>query len=349
MMSAENVKVLYPFTQSDYGFANEAIAARLKKQPDAVVVLTQKGRLSDALDAAHVSYFILPLQFTLTPQTFYLTALFKLMTGSLPLFRFVREAGPFKAAFFHDLTSALCWSGPLKMARIPYIVSMSKLENFSKYATITLSDSAFLLCPCPFIKEATPGRFHDKMFVVPFVPPARFFKDEEIRRAKKRLLKENRAAPDAALIMTDAPREQSLDGFSSAFEKASGRKTAFARVSDFETADALIAALTACDFYAGFKPFAWDPVPLFAAMRAQTPVLTVRKGLYMDVIENGVNGVFFDSDDDADAQAAQAAALLNDADGVKALRASAADWTDTIYKKTLDFMKELYDSVGKKK
>lgn len=349
-MPAENAKILYPFTQSDYGFANEAIASRIKKQPNAVVVLARKGPLSDALDAARVSYFILPMKFSLTPRTFYLTVLFKLMTRSLPLFRFIRETGPFKAVFFHDLTSALCWSGPLKMARIPYIVSMSKLESFSKYATIVLSDAAFLLCPCPFIKEATPGRFQNKMFVVPFVPSARFFKVEEVRRVKKRLLKEKGVTTDAVVIMTDAREDDgAAERFLKAFKDVFSRAAVFARLSDYQTADELSAALSACDFYAGFKPFAWDPAPLFAAMRANVPVLAVRKGLYMDVIEDGINGVFFESDDDAAQQAADAAALLNDADKTKALKSSAAAQAEMIYKKTLDFMKELYDSVGKKK
>lgn len=344
----EKTKILYPFVFSDYGYENEIIVQRIKKQPDAIVVINKQGPLSELFDKAGISYFILPLKKMITPRTFYPVVLWRLVSSSLSLFRFVREVGPFKALFFHDLTTALCWSGTTKMGRIPYIVSMSKLEAFSKYATIVLSDASFLLCPCPFIKESTPGRFHQKMFVVPFVPSFKNILPAEIRRSKKRSFKDknNKSIEQTFVIMTDAlHNDDRVVRFASVLELETGQKTGLLHTDDYKTGKELSVALAGCHLFLGVKSFNLDPFALFAAMRAEVPVFSVRQGLYMDVISDGESGVFFKDDTNMTENAVQTAEFFKNVTAVDTLKKTAAEQVEIIYQKTLDFMKKLYDSI----
>lgn len=337
----EKTKILYPFVFSDYGYENEIIVQRIKKQPDAIVVINKQGPLSELFDKAGISYFILPLKKVITPRTFYPAVLWRLVSSSLSLFRFVREVGPFKALFFHDLTTALCWSGTTKMGRIPYIVSMSKLEAFSKYATIVLSDASFLLCPCPFIKESTPGRFHKKMFVVPFVPSSKNTLSADAKRAKN-----DKPAERNFVIMTDGGQnDENPARFASSFEKETGRKVEMLYVDNYKTGKELAVALAGCHLFLGVKSFNLDPFALFAAMRAEVPVFSVRQGLYMDVISDGESGVFFKDDTNMTQNAVQTAEFFKNVTAVDTLKKTAAEQVEIIYQKTLDFMKKLYDSI----
>lgn len=157
------ITVLYPFFEEAYSDSTEDTVETIKnlaKQGivNPLIVVNKTGKISKLLKKARLSYEEENLAKTVEPNDFYFKALFKLMMSTLPLFRYFRTH---KVDVVHcfDLLPLLTWSNVAKMNRIPYIYSVSKVEEkYSHYATLMIQDARKLICISEAIKEQLPPR-----------------------------------------------------------------------------------------------------------------------------------------------------------------------------------------------
>ena len=155
--------ILYPFIEDGYNkhtesFIEEILWIQKSRRVDTLITVDRKGRSSDLLRKAGLSYEEIPFSKPVGTKDFYFTALFKLMRSSLPLFFYVRSH---KVNVVHcpDLISLLCWGNTAKMNRVRFIVSLQDAEKFSHYTSLMLVDASRLVCRTEDVRNKIPARF----------------------------------------------------------------------------------------------------------------------------------------------------------------------------------------------
>ena len=348
MMENSEKRILYPFSEETFSPLTSAAIQVMKRTPDREIVVNKKGRTTDAFDKAGLRYAILRSDTLVTPKDFCPVALARLFCVSLPQFVFMRQFDrPVDFVHFFDLTTAMTWWGTTHMFKTPYVLTVGTMEKFSKMASMTLKDARYLLASTPFVKETTPALLQRKMYVVPALSGSFALKESAARRERSAFLKKRGFKEGDVLCATDAPADDSsVKDFCDALKRQTGKNVC---VCAFKGNGALpfsewTEVVSACSFFIGFDDCSANAVGFFAALGAEIPVFCVRRGIYLDVAAENENAVFVDVGD-AGKQAAFVDGFLNDEGRKKALTEAARRSYDALRKKTVDFMKEMYDSV----
>lgn len=155
--------ILYPFIEDGYNdytasFIEELSWIQQSRRVDTLITVDRKGRISDLLKKAKLSYEEVPFASPVGTKDFYFTALFKLIRSSLPLFFYFR-AHKIHAVHCPDILSLLCWGNTAKMNRVRFIVSLQEAGKFSHYTSLMLVDAAKLICRTEDIRSKIPSRF----------------------------------------------------------------------------------------------------------------------------------------------------------------------------------------------
>lgn len=334
--------ILFPLTEEAFNETTPAMIETIKKTPNRVVVVNKKGKITNLLEKRGISYTFLASDTVVTSRMFWLTAVFKLLGGSLPQFIFIRQLeNPVDFVYFSDLISAMSWSGTTRMFRLTYIISLSQMERFSKYATIILKDARFLLAPTPFVKETTPEEYQRKIYVTPTLPRVSFFSDKERQKFLKKKFPKQNQKETTLFMATDVDNQNTaLIRFKEEFEERSGKKIVVLAKNESEWFE----QISCCDFFAGFDDCTVSAVYLWGAMSANIPVFTVQRGTYVSLIQENENGLFL-TPENVEEQVKTVNDFLQNVEKRKEFKENQKRWYEILKKKTVDFIEKMYDSV----
>jgi hypothetical protein len=172
-------------------------------------------------------------------------------------------------------------------------------------------------------------------------------KESVVARERRAFLKQRGFKDGDVLCATDAAADHpSVKAFGDAYQRQTGKNVC---VCAFDGEGGVsfsewMRIVACCSFFIGFDDCSPNATGFFAAVGTEIPVFCIGRGIYLDVADENENAVFVDVGD-AGKQAAAIEDFLNDDSRKKALAASARRSYDALRKKTVDFMKEMYDSV----
>lgn len=289
--------VLYPFIEEAFSETTEGALTEIKRlaaarAADPIIIVNRHGRITELLKKEKLSFFELGVKRLVTPQDFYLKALFRLFSSSMPLFVFLRTH-PIKAVHFHDTASALVWASAVKMYRIPYIISVQTPERYAKYASLTLKDAARLTCPTQTVKDFLPPRLRDRFKIMPTAANVSFVNEKQSAKLKKEFFKTEKL-PEKALVLAAETGEnkEKIELFADRLaERTAKRVLIFANGSGENSERVRFAelddVLPFCTAFLGMKTMCMNSPSSYRAMSSGLPVFAAAEGAYPEfILEN---------------------------------------------------------------
>ena len=163
--------ILYPFIESGFNeytpsFIEEIAWIKRSRKVDVLITVDQEGKISRLLKQAGLAHEEVAFSYPVGVKDFYLSALFKLIRSALPLFFYFRSN---KIDIMHcpDLISLLCWGNPARMNRVRFIVSVDRVEKFSHYTSLMLTDASKIICQNEDVRLKMPSRFSASALMAP--------------------------------------------------------------------------------------------------------------------------------------------------------------------------------------
>lgn len=353
--------VLYPFIEEAFSADTENAVKEIKKVSEngtvsPVIVVNRHGKITDLLKQHRLSYYELKIAHLISPQDFYLKAMYRLFFSSLPLFLFIRSQ-KIDVIHFHDILSAMSWGGTAKMYRIPYIISISQAERYAKYASLMILDANRLSCPSEMILERIPVKYRKKMDVVPTLIQLPFLSEKQIEKQRKEWLKRNKISDKAFLAAAEI--NQNLDELIALAEKVSEKTDTpvFVGVCHSEHEKIIIGKVTICPMksteFTEFLPLCrsfWGLDGLrtnspdsYKAMMYGIPVAALDEGVYPEFVQNGKTGVLIASSDPN----TRADAVLHVSENQE-IASQGKNWVNKMTQNTVLFWQDLYYSLSSK-
>ncbi len=362
---ADSVTVLYPFIEEAFSPETADAVDEIRKIAaeggvEPVVVVNRHGRTTEFLRKARLPYYELKAIHLISPGDFYPAALYRLIFSSLPLFLFVKGQ-KIDAMHFYGIMPALLWTGAARMFRIPYIISLSHIENYAKYASLTLADASRLTCPSEMIMERLPNKYRFRAEVVPPAVSVPFVPEKQVEKRRRQWLTEQRL-PEKALLMA-AETDQSADDLFIIGEKLAadlkapvvfvtgteGEPVTVGRVTVFPAArDGFDEALPLCRLFLGLDGRRTTASGAMKAMLAGVPAAAVDQAVYPEIIEDGKTGILFPFSDPGKL-AVRLAEVLSSPEKTAGMTAAAKAETDKTVRDILRRRQESYRSRHSKK
>lgn len=159
----DKMRVLYPFMENGFNehtadFIEQLDWLRANSGIEMFITVDRVGKTSDLLKKHKLRYEEIPFASPVEPDNFYLTALFKLIRSSMPLFFYFRS-NPVHLVHCPDLVSLLCWGNTARMNRTKFIVSLQTPIKLSHYARLMVNDAAKLICRDEDVRAKIPIRY----------------------------------------------------------------------------------------------------------------------------------------------------------------------------------------------
>lgn len=320
------VTVLYPFIEEAFSCETADAVDEIKKiaaggDVEPVVIVNRHGRTTDLLRKARLPYYELKAIHLISPGDFYPIALYRLIFSSLPLFLFIKGR-KIDAMHFYGIRPALLWTGAARMFRIPYVISLSHIEKYAKYASLTLADASRLTCPSEMILERLPNKYRFRAEVVPPAVSVPFIPEKQAEKRRRQWLAERRLSEKSLLMAAET--NQSADDLFIIGEKLAsdlkvpvvfitkteGEPVSVGRVTVFPAArDDFDEALPLCRFFLGLDGRRTTASETMKAMLAGVPAAALDEAVYPEIIQNGKTGLLFPFSDPGKIAAGLAEAL----------------------------------------
>lgn len=343
--------VLYPFIEEAFSEATEGALTEIKRlsaarAADPMIIVNGHGRITDLLKREKLPFFELGIKRLVSPQTFYLKALFRLFSSSMPLFVFLRTHA-IKAVHFHDMLSALSWASAVKMYRIPYIVSVQKPERYSRYACLTLKDAARLTCPSQTVKDFLPSLLRERFKIMPTAADAPFINEKQAAKLKKEFLKKEKLPDDTVILAAETGEsKENLEIFAERLaERTSKRIIIFANGSGEDTERIRFTELgdvfPLCRAFLGMRPMCMNSPASYRAMLSGLPVFAAAEGVYPEFILENETG-FLMRTFNPDEQAGFVAEKLSDENLIVEAGRKAKESMTVMFKNTEQSWEKLY-------